>query len=296
MSKKNSAILIIITLVAGVVSFFNARITALRAQNQASESSQQWLQDVPETITEAEAKFNIEADKLISNLQSLQNSLASVIEDPCTPDEIVLEHVDEVIDAHEHLIRRVGEHVVRLRNELSENNRERLMQLCAEAVSGPMSRLGAQMGGPGGREGQGRRGYGYGRQGQGGRGYGYRGGSGQGGGPGYGQRFRFMDRLTNRLRLTSEQVILLQENDPNFESESINLYNELMAERQKLLSVFENPQSSDEELLEQIDSLISTHSRIERRIAEHVLILRPYLTVEQQRWLIGLCRRSETSQ
>ena len=295
MSKKKISIFIIITLAAGTVSFFNARITALSRQNQTQVTSPQWLKDAPQTVAEAEEKFNDEADKLIANLQSLQNSLAAAIEDPCTPDAIVLEHMDNVIEAHEHLIRRVGEHVVRLRNELSDNNREHLMQLCAEAVSGPMSRLGARMGGPGGRQGQGGRGYGYGRQGQGQRGYGYRGGAGQGGGPGYGRRFRFKERLANRLRLTPEQVTLLQENDPNFESESMNLYEDLTAERQNLLLVFENPQSSDEELLQQIDSLISTHSRIERRIAEHVLILRPYLTVEQQKWLIGLCRRSENS-
>ena len=166
------------------------------------------------------------------------------------------------------------------------------MQLCVEAVSGQMRILGARMGGQGGRG----YGYRYGRQGRGGRGYGYRGGSEQGRGAGYGQRFRFRDRLANRLKLTSEQVTLLQENDPNFESESANLYETLMAERDKLLSVFENPESSDDELLNQIENLVSTHSRIERRIAEHVLILRPYLTVEQQKWLIGLCRRFDSNE
>jgi hypothetical protein len=40
--------------------------------------------------------------------------------------------------------------------------------------------------------------------------------------------------------------------------------------------------------------LISAHSQIERRIAKHVLVLRPYLTIEQQKWLIGLCRRSQS--
>ncbi len=296
MSKKKTTIFVIISLTAGAVSFFNARMTAQSQQNQAQMTSQQWLMDAPRTVAESEAKFNDEADKLITNLQSLQNSLAAALEDPCTPDAIVTGNVDDVIEAHEHLIRRVGEHVVELRNELPESNREHLMQLCAEAVSGPMSRLGARMGGPGSGSGQGGRGYGYGRQGQGGRGYGYRGGSGQGGGAGYGRRFRFKERLANRLRLTAEQVTLLQENDPNFESESMYLYEDLTAERQKLLSVFENPESSDDELLQQIDNLISTHSRIERRIAEHVLVLRPYLTIEQQKWLIGLCRRSEATQ
>jgi len=38
---------------------------------------------------------------------------------------------------------------------------------------------------------------------------------------------------------------------------------------------------------------MTAHSTIERRIVKHVLALRPYRTVEQQKWLIGLCRRSQ---
>ena len=68
-----------------------------------------------------------------------------------------------------------------------------------------------------------------------------------------------------------------------------------MTEREKLLLIFENPKSSDKEMLQQIENFISTHSSIERRITEHVLALRPYLTIEQQKWLIGLCRRFENN-
>ena len=106
-------------------------------------------------------------------------------------------------------------------------------------------------------------------------------------------RLRVRDRLARRLRLNEEQAKLLQEKDPNFEANSMNLRNALITEREKLLSIFENPNSGDAELLLQIENFISTYSWIERRIAEHVLVLRPYLTVEQQKWLIGLCRRSQ---
>ena len=106
-------------------------------------------------------------------------------------------------------------------------------------------------------------------------------------------RLRIRDRLARRLRLDQEQAKILQEKDPDFEANSMNLRNALMTERESLLSLFENPDSGDNELLQQIEKLISTHSSIERRIAEHVLLLRPYLTVEQQKWLIGLCRRSQ---
>jgi hypothetical protein len=101
------------------------------------------------------------------------------------------------------------------------------------------------------------------------------------------------DRLARRLGLNQEQARLLEEKDPDFQADSMNLRHALMAEREKLLSIFENPDSSDNELLKQIENFISTYSSIERRITEHVLVLRPYLTVEQQKWLIGLCRRTQ---
>ena len=298
MSKKRTTIVVVVALFAGIVSFFNARMTALSKQNRFAGVSQQWLMDAPLNVAETEAKFNDEVDELVANLKLLQKSLAIALEDPCTPDKIVLRHVDSVNEAHGHLIRQVGEHVIRLRHKLVERNREHLMQFCAEAVSGSMSRLGARISGRDGsigRRGQGGQGYRYGQQGRAGRNNGYRGGDEQGIG-GYGQRFRFWDRLANRLRLTSEQVMILQENDPNFEFESIDLSGALLAERQKLISLFENYESNDEELLRQIDEFISTHNQIERRIAEHVLVLRPYLTIEQQKWLIGLCRRFENGQ
>lgn len=287
MSKKKKAIYILVTIAAGLVSFVSARVSVLNESHQ-NNTSQKWLENVPSAIAESEAGFDDEITGLLSNLNNLQTNLITILEDPNASNENILEHVDSVNKAHEYLIRQVGQHIVKLRHELGETNREKLMQLCAEAVSGPMSRLGARMNGQAG-QGQGGRGYRYGQRNGGSRGYGYRRGA-TSGAPGYGQRFRFWDRMANRLRLTPEQVVTLQENDPNFESESIELNDNLSAERQKLLSLFENPQSTDSELLQQIDNLILAHSTAEKKIAEHVLALRPYLTIDQQKWLIGLCR------
>ncbi|GAJ23467.1 unnamed protein product, partial [marine sediment metagenome] len=118
-----------------------------------------------------------------------------------------------------------------------------------------MGRLGGRAGGGGRRNGTG-------GGGQGGRGYGYGrgGGAGRGNGAGYGLRLRVRDRLARRLGLDEEQVKLLLEKDPDFEASSMNLRNALMTEREKLLSIFENPNSSDAELLLQIENFISTYS------------------------------------
>ncbi len=301
MNRKRTVIFVIVILASGIISFVNARLSALSNKNQQAGPSHQLFSGVPDMLIEQEENFDQEIAGLIENLEKQQESLAVDMEDPCTPNEVIMEKLDDVILAHEHLLKRVSEHIVELRGELPADNREELMRLCAEIVSGPMSRLG----GPGrgarwsetGQDSPNGRGYGYGRQGNAGRGYGYRRrGGGQTGGGGFGRQSRVMDRLANRLRLSQEQILLLQENDPNFETDAYNLYQELTNERMKLVSTFENTQSSDDELLQQINNLITTHSRIERRMAEHVLILRPFLTIEQQKWLIGLCRRSETNQ
>ncbi len=288
MNRKRTAILAIVAFACAVISFFNARLTALSVKKTELKQSAQWLSDASSAAVELEEKFDEELAGLINNLAAQQKSLALSLEDPCTPNEVVLEHTEDVIGAHEHLIRRVGEHVVELRGKLPADNRDYLMHLCAETVRGPMSRLG-------GRVGEGGRRNGIGGGGPGGRGYGYGrgGGAGRGGQGGYGMRLRVRDRLTRRLGLNQEQAKLLEEKDPDFEANSMNLHNAIMTERERLLSIFENPNSSDREMLQQIENFISTYSSIERRIAEHVLLLRPYLTVEQQKWLIGLCRRSQ---
>ena len=282
MNRKRTAILAIVAFACAVISFFNARLTAL-----SDQKTEHWLSDSSGLVVELEEKFDEELNSLINNLATQRKSLAHSLEDPCSPNEVVLERTEDVIGAHEHLIRQVGQHIVELRGKLPADNRDYLMRLCAQTVRGPMSRLGGRAGrggrrngtGPGGTNG---RGYGYGRGG----------GPGRGGPGGYGMGLRVRGRLAQRLGLNQEQAKLLQEKDPDFEANSMNLRFALMTEREKLLSIFENPDSSDDELLQQIENFIATYSSIERRIAEHVLVLRPYLTVEQQKWLIGLCRRS----
>ena len=280
MNRKRTAVLAIVAFVCGAVSFLNARLTALSSQEAEPEASRQWLSEASGAAIELEERFGTELDGLIANLAAEQKLLASVLEDPCTPNEVVLERTENVIGAHKHLIRRVGEHVVELRRKLPASNQDYLMSLCAETVRGPISRLGGRVGG--------NRQNGFGRPGPGSRGNGY----GRGGG-GYGLRQGAWDRLARRLRLDEEQVSILRDKDSGFETDSIRLRDILLTERTKLLVLFEDPNSTGEELLQQIDKLIQAHSQIERRIAKYVLVLRPYLTAEQQKWLIGLCRRSQ---
>ena len=198
------------------------------------------------------------------------------------PDESILSQAENVITAHERLLRQVGEHVSTLRLKLPGMQRKHLMGLCAEVLRGPIGQgRGRDYGGgrrmgwqDSSRPGRGQRGRGFGREAN---------------GRGYGLRRRQRGRLAQRLNLTDEQIQITSEQDPNFESDLIQLRNTLLTERAKLVQVFEDAQSNNEQLLEQIDRMISAHSRIERRIARHLLVLRQHLNAEQQKWLIGLC-------
>jgi len=282
MNRKRTAIVGVVAFVCGAISFFNARSNAL-----SGREPRQWLNKASSSVVALEDKFDEELAGLITNLMDRQKSLGSVLEDPCTPDGVVLERAENVVAAHEHLMRRAGEHVVALRGKLPAGNREHLMRLCVETFRGPICRLNGQGGrrgrqdGTGGGMGNGR-GYGYGLR-----------GTGRGAGPGRGMRRGIRNRLANHLRLDERQISLLHEEDADFEAETTDLRNVLLTERARLLSMFEDPESGDDQLLEQIEKLVAAHSGIERRVVKHVLVLRPYLTVEQQKWLIGLCRRNQ---
>jgi hypothetical protein len=284
MNRKRAITLTVVVLASGGMSFVAARLAASRSPEAERAESVRWLSGAPAAVIGIEEDFNKQADKLVESLLQEQSRLAVALEDPCTPDDAVLAQVETVIAAHERLLRQVGEHIVTLRLRLPEAQRERLMNLCADMVRGPLVRAGG-------------RGAGYGRGG----GMGFRGGSGvgrgaggqgYGGGGGYGQRRRFRGGLAQGLELTQEQTALAQQQDPNFEADAAQLRGTLLAERAKLLAAFEAPQITNVELLAHIEKLISAHSQIERRIAEHVLVLRPHLTADQQKWLIGLCRRA----
>jgi len=286
MNRNRTIALIVVVIICGGISFVGTRLTAIDAQKTGRNASVSWLGEAAPSVVKLEEKFSHEVDELIENLLQEQRKLARVIEDPCTSDESILAQVENVIAVHEPLLRRVGAHVATLRSKLPAEQQERLMQLCAEVLRGPM-RQGGGRGYGGGRlmgrqdssgAGRGQYGRGYGRE-AGGRGYGRR--RGQGG------------RLAQRLGLTDEQILIIDEKDPDFEADLNQMRNILLAEREELLNAFTDARTSNEELLNQIDTLVSAHSQIERRIARHLLVLRPHLNAEQQKWLIGLCRYSQ---
>ena len=286
MNRNRTIALIVVVILCGGISFVGTRLAAIGSQKTGRNASVSWLGEAAPSVIKLEEKFSNQVNGLIENLIQEQRKLALVIEDPCTSDESILAQVENMIAVHEPLLQRVGAHIATLRSKLPEMQRERLMQLCAEVLRGPM-RQGSGRGYGGGRRmgWQGSPGAGRGPYG---RGYGR-----EAGGRGYGRRRGQAGRLAQRLGLTDEQILIIHEKDPDFEADLTQMRNILLTERAELLNAFMDARTSNEELLNQIDELVSAYSQIERRIARHLLVLRPHLNAEQQKWLIGLCRHSQ---
>jgi hypothetical protein len=96
--------------------------------------------------------------------------------------------------------------------------------------------------------------------------------------------------LASWLRVTPGQARALEQGE--FSEEAASLNKTLEDERAKLISLFETPGTSDEQLLQQVEQVIVAHDALERHVARYVVGLRNSLTPQQQRRLMGLCAAS----
>ncbi|UCF44225.1 MAG: Spy/CpxP family protein refolding chaperone [Planctomycetota bacterium] len=292
--RKEVVILAMLMLVFGAISFFGTRLSGVTEQETGPVARVSWLRDAPIEVVELEESFDSEVSRLVDRLIGEQRSLGLLLGNAETADAVVMAQVEKVIHAHEHLMIRVGEHIIELRRVLAATQQERLMRLCAEVIRGPMRGLdgeGGWCGGPGwccGTEVN-------------------KPVSGcckncvcrQDRGDNRGHVFecdcKWQHRkgrgLVRRLKLSDEQVEQIKRIDAAFEADAARFGIALKKEQTRLVSMFENPRIDESELLEQIRQLVSIHNELERRVAKHVLLLRPHLTVEQQGWLVGLCCR-----
>ncbi|MBM4029583.1 MAG: hypothetical protein FJ280_29920 [Planctomycetes bacterium] len=275
MKRREALLLVGAILMAGTAAFCVGRTTTARRQGPAAGAQTEWLADVPEAVT-AEQRFAEQAGRLADALRQEQAALAAMLPDIHVTGEQVLSQVDNVTQAHALLARAVGGHLVRLRHTLPEPQGQRLMLSCAESVQGSMQRRyrwrgGAQDPGegfPGGRGG------GPGR-GEGGRGAGfrqqYRGG-----------RSNTTSGLALRLRLTDEQVTWSRQQDPDFEDQCARLKDRLHEAHADLAAGFRNAGITEEEFTAKVEGLLQAHDALEKRVARHIVLLRPHLSPEQR--------------
>ena len=264
----------------GVASFVAGHVAGSAQPVAVRSDRPDWLQEAPDAALTLEQQFLPQAQQLQQELRRQQNVLLGMLEDRRSTDDQISVQLSAVARCRENLIRAVGNHVVELREVLPGPQQRCLMQSCGQFLGQEIQRRYRWRGGAG-QLGSQDRPRGNGRGGQGGPGMGrgqrYRGGR-QGGG------------MQQGLQLTEDQLALSRQLDPVFDEDASRLTEQVAAAHVALVRIFEDPQASDSGLASAIDTLVAAHTAMEQRVAQHVLLLRPHLSSEQIRCLVGICR------
>ena len=103
------------------------------------------------------------------------------------------------------------------------------------------------------------------------------------------------DALAGCLGLSAEEARKMAQADPDFGPQARALRSSLVRQRHLLARLLEDPTSSDKALMQQVERVIAAHDALERRAAEHVLVIRRLLTPPQAKRLMGLTAKSVRS-
>lgn len=104
---------------------------------------------------------------------------------------------------------------------------------------------------------------------------------------GYGRRRR-QGRLSRKIDLTLEQIQVVEQLNPGFEAESSELAKTVSKEHEQLALLLETLSINDNDILQQLEKLLEARVQLERLTSRHVLLIRPHLSPEQQKILVGL--------
>ena len=285
MKRRGPAILMVVICGTAIAAFGIGRVVAMRQHRQGSEVRHGRMRGAPMQAPRAEGQFEVHLSQLADAVRDEQALLASVLADPCSTDRQFLACVDRLIESHELLLRIVGERLATVQARLPRAQAREFVTSCANSLEGHVQRRyrwrgGAQTDASQQAQSDDHRGrYGWGIAGQGaGRGRQYR--RGQTGGHG----------LARRLQMTEAQIVWARQQDPDFEDDCARLKSRLREAYTALLAGLERTDASDENRLAGLDDLIEAHNSLERRVAEHVVLLRPRLSQEQLEHLAKLCQ------
>ena len=267
---------LLLACIAGVGSFYITRGLNAKTEYSNHRSMRKWLvftDEQDEAIRQSDPDFNKEAAELSLAFIAQRQHLAHLLDAPASSDEQVTAQIERVIEDNHALIKRVVAHILAVREHLSPQQQHQLMNLCSNIIRGRTGK-GRLLGGGNGGPGQGN-GLGPGR-------------FGQGRGRGQGRRRRHRRNLARNIELTPEQIQLFEQLDPEFEAESTKLAKTASEEHEQLALLLETQSTNDNDILEQLEKLLESRARLERRTSRHVLLIRPHLSPEQQKILVGL--------
>ncbi len=270
MRTRSVTTLLIILACTGAASFVVGRSAGSAQPAASGRGRPAWLEGASDKAVGLERQFIPQVDQLDRELRLQQDALLGLLEDPAATDAQVTGQVSVVGRCREDLIKAVANHVMQLGGAMTPAQQAQLMHSCGQVLQQQMQRRVR-----------------------------WRGGASQSAaedrprGMGRGQRYRWGRRggaLQQELRLTDDQIAIQQQLDPQFETEAARLREQIAAARAALLSVFQDSQVRPAQFASAVEGLVAAHDAMEQRAARHVLLLRPHLTSEQIRRLVGMCR------
>jgi len=278
--KLRTVVTLFLAGVVGVGSFYITRSPAADNVYSAQVSMRNWLAFTDEqdkAIQQSDPDFDTEAAEFSLAFISERQQLARLLDASGSTDEQITTQVEKVIKANHALIRRVVTHILTIRKHLSPQQQQQFMQLCGNIIQGRAGKkrlLGATNGDSGKQQfGQGK---GNGRR------------PGRGWGKGQGRRRRYRGGLSRNVEFTPEQIQVIQQLDPGFEAKSTEFATTASKEHEQLALLLETSSASDNVILQQLEKLLEARAQLERLISQHVLLIRPHLSPEQQKIIVGL--------
>ena len=281
--KVRTVVILFLASVVGVGSFYITR--SLEADNvySAQICMRNWLaltDEQEKVIQQSDPDFDTEAAELSLAFMSERQQLARFLDVTNSTDEEITAQVERVIKANVALIRRVVTYILAIRKHLSPKQQQPLMHLCSNIIQGRAGKrrlLGGTNGGSGKQY--------FGR----GKGNGRRPGRyGPGSGRGQGRGRRYRGGLSRNIEFTPEQIQAIQRLDPGFEAKSVEFTKIASKEHEQLALLLETPSENDNVILQQLEKLLEARAQLERLTSQHVLLIRPHLSPEQQKILVGL--------
>ena len=270
--------------IAGVVSFYITHSLEVDKAYTRQSAMRNWLAFTDEQdniIRQTDPDFDAEAAALSRAFIAERQQLARLLEASLSSDEQITAQVEKVIEANHALVKRVVTHILAIRKHLSPQQQQQFMRLCSDIISGRAAKghlLGGNNAGPGKQyfgTGKGRSRLGQGR------------GRGRGQGQGWGRRHR--GGVASDIEFTPEQIKTIQQLDPDFKVESTKLTEAVSKEHEQLALLLDTPTTNDNDIWQQLEKLLEARAQLERRTSRHVLLIRPHLSPEQQKILVGLC-------
>ncbi len=283
---KNKLSMVVILFLAGFVGVGSFYITrSLEADNvySAQVCMRNWLaftNEQDKAIQQSDPDFDTEAAELSLAFISERQQLARLLDASRSTDEQITAQVERVIKANQALIRRVVTYILGIKKHLSPQQQQRLMHLCSKIIQGRAGKR-RLLGGTNGGSGKQYFGQGKGNGRDSGR-YGRSLGSGQG------RRRRYRGGLSRNIEFTPEQIQAIQQLDPGFEAKSVEFAKIASKKHEQLSLLLETPSTNDNVILQQLEKLLEAHAQLERLTSHHVLLIRPHLSPEQQKILVGL--------